>query len=226
MSGLAPIAVLEGIDGSGKGTQVEALDRRLSASGVRVGRMTFPQYDANRFGGMIGRFLNGEFGSLEQVAPELAALLFAGDRLESRPAIEQKRSACDVLLLDRYVASNVAHQAGRLDGERRDQLVLFLDWLEHDLHGLPRPDVTVWLDLPADVARQRVAAKAARTYTDREADIQEDDAEHLNRARAVYETLAGGERWARVDTVPDGRAMSVDEVSDAVEAAVRGRLTL
>lgn len=216
----APLIVLEGIDGSGKGTQAARLHASLTAEGLRVGRLAFPQYEANRFGRLIGRFLNGEFGELSDVAPELAALLFAGDRLESAPRLRDLRAAHDVVLLDRYVGSNVAHQAGRCDGPRRDELIALLDWLEHEQNALPRPTLTVWLDLPTEVARRRVTMKDARAYTEREADIQEADGEHLRRAADVYRSLCDGEGWTRIDTVPQGRELSEDEVAALVREAV------
>ena len=223
MSG-APLVVLEGIDGSGKGTQARRLREALEARGLRVGSLTFPQYEANRFGRLVGRFLNGEFGPLDAVAPELAALLFAGDRRESAPELARLRDACDVVLLDRYVASNVAHQASRVDGARRRTLVEFLDWLEHEHNGLPRPDATVWLDIPPDLARRRVAAKDARDYTEREADIQEDDPGHLAGAAAVYQSMAGDQGWVRVTAVEDGRERTADEIAADVLAAADAAL--
>ena len=214
------LIAVEGIDGSGKGTQTARLRDALSARGLKVGTLTFPQYEANRFGRLIGQFLNGRFGSLDDVPPELSALLFAGDRLESKPRLLSLLDECDAVVLDRYVASNIAHQAGRADGERAAELADFLLWLEFELHGLPRPDVTVWLDLPTDIARRRVAMKAAREYTDREADIQEDDAAHLTRARDAYERLSTQPGWHRIDTVPGGVELSEDEVAAAILAAV------
>ena len=214
------LIVVEGIDGSGKGTQTQKIRDALGERGLNVGSMTFPQYEANAFGGMIGRFLNGGFGPLDAVAPELSALLFAGDRFESKPQLLSQLEGCDVVVLDRYVASNIAHQAGRVDGKRREDLIRFLAWLEFELYGLPEPDLTVWLDLPVEIARKRVALKAAREYTDREADIQEEDLGHLARASAVYEQLASSSGWARIDTVPDGVELSEGEVTDRILTAV------
>ena len=216
------LIAIEGIDGSGKGTQTVRLRDALSARGLRIGTLTFPQYEANRFGRLIGQFLDGRFGSLDDVPPELSALLFAGDRLESKPRLLSLLAECDAVVLDRYVASNIAHQAGRADGDRAAGLADFLLWLEFELHGLPRPDATVWLDLPVDVARRRVAMKAARDYTDREADIQEEDATHLGRARAAYQRLSAEPGWHRIDTAPGGDELSEDDVAAAVLRAVGG----
>ncbi len=98
--------------------------------------------------------------------PFLAALLFAGDRLESKPLLEAALAEHDVVVLDRYVASNVAHQGAKREGDERTELVRRIEHVEYALNALPRPDVTVWLDLPVPLATRLIAAKAARDYTD------------------------------------------------------------
>lgn len=212
----AALVAIEGIDGSGKGTQVQLAVERLVASGRRAATLTFPQYERNRFGRMIGRFLNGDFGSLEQVRPELAALLFAGDRLESKPLLESALAENDVVILDRYVASNIAHQAGRLGEGERASLADFLLWLEFELYELPQPDASIWLSLPVDLAQERIAAKAARDYTDKAADLQEEDAGHLEAAASVYRSLATGPGWRTIES----GSKSVDEINAEVLAIV------
>ncbi|MFO0917861.1 MAG: hypothetical protein U0872_06040 [Planctomycetaceae bacterium] len=107
------LIVLEGIDGSGKGTQAEQLRRHLNEAGMRCALISFPRYQQTAFGRQIGRFLNGEFGSLEQVDPLLASLLFAGDRYESRGLLLESLAEHDVVVCDRYIA--VQHRSsGRL----------------------------------------------------------------------------------------------------------------
>src|SRR5262249_54560321 len=102
---------IEGIDGSGKGTQAGRLWERLIASGVSATLVSFPRYDATLFGKAVGEFLNGEFGALDKVHPLIVSLLFAGDRFESKAYLLDKMRSSDVVVLDRYVPSNVAHQA-------------------------------------------------------------------------------------------------------------------
>ncbi len=111
--------VLEGIDGSGKRTQLDALAFAPSlARGVDFSQVSFPNYDGF-FGKLVARFLNGEFGPLAAVDPHFSALLYAGDRLESKPAIESALAAGKTVLADRYVGSNLAHQGARVSREKR-----------------------------------------------------------------------------------------------------------
>src|SRR5579863_8846962 len=106
------LIAVEGIDGSGKRTQVELLERALTRRGHSVYSTGFPQYDS-WFGRMVGHFLNGELGTLENVDPHFTALLYAGDRFEAKPKLEDALDKGQIVLVDRYVGSNLAHQTAR-----------------------------------------------------------------------------------------------------------------
>lgn len=219
----AALIAVEGIDGSGKGTQSRLLADALAADGRRTALLSFPRYSDTFFGARIGDFLNGRFGSLEAVDPFLASLLFAGDRLESKPVLEAALAENDVVVLDRYVASNVAHQGAKRDGSERAELVRRIEHVEFALNALPRPDVTVWLDLPVPLATKLIAEKARREYTDKAADLQEADADYLDRVAAVYAELATGDGWERVPCSADGTVRSIEAIAnDVLLAAAAG----
>ncbi|MFH5806383.1 thymidylate kinase [Alienimonas sp. DA493] len=219
----ARLIAVEGIDGSGKGTQSRLLVDALRAAGRRATLLSFPRYSETFFGARIGDFLNGRFGSLEAVDPFLASLLFAGDRLESKPALEAALAEHEFVVLDRYVASNVAHQGAKREGAERTELIRRIEHVEFALNALPRPDVTVWLDLPVPLATRLIAAKAQRDYTDKAADLQEADAEYLARTAAVYAELAAGDGWAPVPCSADGEVRSMEAIAaDVLSAATEG----
>ena len=153
------LVAIEGIDGSGKGTQAELLRQRLSSGGMSATVISFPRYRETRFGAAIGDYLNGRFGTLEQIHPLLASLLFAGDRLESLPVLLSAIDEHNVVILDRYVASNVAHQGARCSQEERDGVVQFIEQVEHDVYGLPKSHLTILLDLPVSKAVELVQRK-------------------------------------------------------------------
>jgi dTMP kinase len=186
----AVLVAIEGIDGSGKGTQAERLQTALQARGLRPGLMRFPQYEQTCFGRTIGRYLNGEFGTLDAVGAHFAALLYAGDRFESLPRIRAQQADRDVLIFDRYVPSNLAHQAAKLPAAARTEFVQWVEQIEYGVYGLPRPDLVVWLDMPVADAVQLVARKPRRAYTARTADLHESDTEYLTRTRSLYAELA------------------------------------
>lgn len=208
---------IEGIDGSGKGTQARLLYDRLIASGVSAALVSFPRYDATLFGKAVGEFLNGEFGSLATVHPFLVSLLFAGDRFESKNYLLEAMRTSKVVVLDRYVPSNVAHQASKLDGAARVDLTKRILEIEFTIFGLPRPEVVLLLDLPVDVAQKLISKKSARNYTNRKADIQEADAAYLARVREVYHDLARSEsNWHTVACCDGDRLRSPEEIAGEI----------
>jgi dTMP kinase len=218
------LVAIEGIDGSGKGTQAKRLLERLKAEGRRATLLSFPRYDATFFGRAVGDFLNGAFGSLDQVHPFFSALLFAGDRFESRSLLADALAGNDVVVLDRYVASNVAHQAARLEGTARERLIAAIEYLEFELYQLPRPDLVVLLDLSVSQAQRLIANKPARSYTERSADIQEADADYLARVRDLYLDLARSEpNWSVIGCEQHGSLRPVGDIAEEFGSLVLSR---
>ncbi|HVM69588.1 MAG TPA: hypothetical protein VM204_07110 [Gaiellaceae bacterium] len=203
------LVAIEGIDGSGKGTQAGLLRERAEREGLRVATFSFPRYGANLFADACGRYLNGEWAG---APPEFAALLYAGDRLAARDELEEAVRASDVVVLDRYVASNLAHQGANAEPERREQVVSWIADVEFGVYRLPRPQLTVLLELPVERAREQVRRKAPRDYTQLAEDVLESADDHLAAAAEVYASLARSDpSWTRVDAArpPDEVAADV-----------------
>lgn len=214
---VAPLIVIEGIDGSGKGTQAQQLTERLTATGLRVRLLSFPRYRETLFGHAIGEFLNGHFGQLDEVHPFLASVLYAADRFESKQVLTDALEQSDVVVCDRYVPSNLAHQGAKLDGSDRDELLRTIERIEFDVFALPRPSLVVLLDVPVEIAQRNIAAKKPRSYTDKAADLQEADAMYLQRVRDVYLQLAStGPNWQRVESAHAGEQRSIAEIGDDI----------
>jgi dTMP kinase len=213
---------IEGIDGSGKGTQAARLGERARDAGWTVATFSFPTYDGNPFANAVADYLNGEFGTADQVHPELASLLYAADRFHAKPRIVEALATHDLVILDRYVASNAAHQGAKLQGDERRRLLDWLDAVEYGEFGLPRPDRIVLLDAPVALARILVGRKEARSYTALDADIHEADAAHTAATREVYLELAERGNWVVVSTAgDDGEPRDVDEITDEIWEHVR-----
>jgi len=196
------LVAIEGIDGAGKRTQAALLADRMRQNGLTSAILSFPRYGETVFARAVADYLNGKFGPLHAVDPHLAALLFAGDRFESKAHLLALAAAHDVLILDRYVASNLAHQAARLPPDARPA---FIDWLaaiEYGVYGLPRADVTLLLDLAVETAAALVRGKGPRGYTTRPADLHEQDLAYLAETRRVYQALAETGRFGAWHVVP------------------------
>ncbi len=192
------LIVLEGIDGSGKHTQLEMLARAMRQRGIPHATIDFPQYDGF-FGKLIGQYLNGEFGTLSDVDAHFSALLFAGDRLENRKQLETFLDQGKLVLADRYIASNLAHQGARVPPVRQERFRAWLEKLEYDVYGLPREDIVIHLRLPVSSAQQLIQRKRPRKYTRRRRDLQEANLKHLKRAAQIFERLAHRANWSTVD---------------------------
>ena len=219
------LIALEGIDGSGKRTQLDLLARALGAQGRATMQISFPRYESS-FGRLVARYLNGEFGSLEQVDPHLSALLYAGDRLEAKPEIEAALAAGTIVLADRYVGSNLAHQTERVPPEQREEFLAWLKHVEYGLYGLPVEDLVVYLRVPTTEAHRLVAMKAPREYTSLQRDIQEASASHLEQTALLYDRLAAEPNWTRIDcsNPVSGALNSPEEIHRAVLQLVESRI--
>lgn len=225
MSARGQFIVIEGIDGSGKRTQLELLARALARRGHDLSQVSFPNY-SGFFGKLVARFLNGEFGSLESVDPHFSALLYAGDRLESKPGLESALHAGKTLVSDRYIASNLAHQGSRVPPTKRDEFLAWLRQLEYEIYGLPAEDLVIYLRVPAAQAHKLIASKNARDYTDKTHDIQEADLAHLEAASRVYDQLAQQANWVRIECVDttSGSMRPPEAIHQEMLAAVEARI--
>jgi dTMP kinase len=191
------LIAIEGIDGSGKHTQAKLLEHSLRSSGFPVYSTGFPQYDS-WFGQMVGKFLNGELGPLESVDPHFTALLYAGDRFEAKGQLESALGEGKVVLVDRYIGSNLAHQVARAPTEKRAELLRWIEHLEYSIYRLPRENLILYLRVPPREAQTLVARKSERSYTSARHDIQETSLRHLEDAAEMYDMLSRSRPWATI----------------------------
>lgn len=215
--------VIEGTDGSGKGTQCKLLEERLTAEGYDVRVFDFPQYDqpSSYF---VQTYLNGGYGSLDEVGPYTSSLFFALDRYEASFKIRQALEEGAIVLSNRYTGSNMAHQGTKFEhsGERKG-FFLWLDNIEFELLGIPRPDKYFVLRVPAVTAQELVDKKDERSYTDKTRDIHEADLEHLERSVQVYDDLCQlfPKDFLRLDCVRGGKLMSIEDTAKLLWESVR-----
>jgi dTMP kinase len=219
------LIVLEGIDGAGKGTQTELLARSLEARGIPFVKLGFPRYESS-FGRLIARFLNGEFGPLAAVDPHLSALLYAGDRFEAKPDLDAALNSGKIVITDRYIASNLAHQTARISPQARAEFMAWLRQLEYGTYGLPAEDLVIYLRVPPQEGHRLVGLKAARNYTEKSRDLQESDLLHLNAAALVYDELAQAPNWVTIDCFEpnSGKHRPPEEIHHTILAALDSRV--
>jgi dTMP kinase len=219
------LIAIEGIDGSGKRTQVELLKDSLAARGHKTFVTGFPVYDS-WFGKMVGKFLDGGYGPLEKLDSHFTALLYAGDRFEAKEQIVEALAAGKIVLSDRYVGSNMAHQTARVSAPERAEFVKWIEHLEYQIYGLPRESAVIYLRVPPAEAQKLVALKSARDYTALTHDLLEGNLRHLEDAAEMYDELAKRSNWIRVECFDTQvRAMRppetiAAEILAAVEAVI------
>jgi dTMP kinase len=222
------LIAIEGIDGSGKRTQVDLLKNALGGRGHQTFVTGFPIYDS-WFGKMVGKFLDGGFGPLEEVDPHFTALLYAGDRFEAKGRMVEALAAGKIVLADRYVGSNMAHQTARVAAPERAEFVKWIEHLEYQIYGLPRESAVIYLRVPPAEAQKLVALKSSRGYTALTHDLLEGNLRHLEDAAGMYDELAKRPNWVRVECFDSAaRAMKAPpaiaaEILAAVEAVIAAK---
>lgn len=209
--------VLEGVDGSGKSTQIANLRAMLSEQGIPTEYLHFPRFDAPYFGDLIARFLRGELGSVEQVDPYIVAMLYAGDRRDAAAMIRGWIAEGKVVICDRYVYSNIGYQCAKVAVQaERERLREWILSLEYDYFAIPQPDVSLFLDVPYAFTerklREEVREGNDRAYLQGKADIHEQSMELQRQVRQVYLDAVEKDPNMHVVDCSEGERMAAPEV--------------
>ena len=205
---------IEGVDASGKQTQTELLYNYLTAKNIPVRRLSFPAYDSES-SAAVRMYLGGALGEhADDVSAYAASTLFAADRfLSYRADWKKDYDAGAVILCDRYVGSNMIHQACKLpEGERG----AFLDWLddfEYGIYGLPRPDLTIFLDMPPEYARILISGRRNKIDSSEVMDIHERDTAYLAKSYANACAVCEKFGWTRILCADGGHIRTVEDIS-------------
>ena len=182
--------VLEGVDGAGKSTQIALLEEYFKAQGKECVRLHFPRFEAPVYGDLIARFLRGEFGGIDQVNPYLVALLYAGDRADAARMIRGWLAEGKVVIVDRYVYSNVGYQCAKVaDTEARKALKEWILATEFGEFNIPQPDLSLFLDVPFKFTERKLTAVREgddRNYLQGSEDIHEASLDLQRAVRQVY----------------------------------------
>lgn len=218
--------VLEGLDGAGKSTQVKRLRAYLESVYSRLDYIHFPRYDSPVYGELIGKFLRGGFGSIENVHPQLVALLYAEDRHNAAPQMRKTLDEGGTVLLDRYVYSNIAYQCAKIDDPA--EVEALRDWIfktEYGNFDLPRPDLNIFLDVPIGFVESSLSNQRSgddRGYLEGGKDIHEADIEFQKRVRAIYKSQTELDPdFISIDCSDEqGRMLPPDAIFEKIRTAV------
>ena len=217
---MGKLIVIEGLDGSGKGTHTAAVYNKLVESGMAVRRVTFPDYDQPS-STLVKMYLDGKFGKNPgDVNPYAASSFFAVDRFASYKSFWQEDYEKGTLILcDRYTTSNIPYQMPKLPREQWDE---FLEWLydyEYNKMNLPKPDAVIYLDVPPEIAQKKMSERYNGDESKK--DIHESDLEFQ---RSCYEAVRYASdklSWIRIELTKDGDMLSIEENQKRVFEALK-----
>ena len=220
---MGKLIVIEGTDGSGKSTQFKLLTQRLTDEGRAFKKLVFPRYDQES-SALIRMYLQGEFGSNpSDVNSYAASAFYAVDRYASYKQDWGKWYQDGGLVLsDRYTTSNAVHQASKEPAENRQAYLKWLYEFEYDLLGLPRPDVTIYLDVPTAFTEKMLRSREASTNT--QADIHEQDMTYLATCREMGRAAAEYYGWHIIQCVKDGAMRSIEDIHEEIYSLVQRNL--
>lgn len=218
--------MIEGTDGSGKGTQTDLLVERLKAEGHRVQSISFPRY-GERSAAMVEDYLHGKYGTAEEVGAYRASIFYAADRYAASAEIRQWLAEGQIVIANRYVGSNMGHQGGKIfDPDERAKYFAWVRDLEYTIFGIPKPDVNLILHVPAEIAYALIEKKDDRAYLQgKKRDIHEADIAHLKAAEVSYLDMA--ERFPEftlVKCAPTNEIMSREAIHELIWSHIAPRL--
>ena len=220
---MGKLIVIEGTDGSGKSTQFRLLTEAVEKVGYEFRKLVFPQYKEES-SALIRMYLGGQFGTRpSDVNAYAASAFYAVDRYASYKKVwGEWYEQGGLVLSDRYTTSNAVHQASKEPEENRAEFLRWLYEFEYDKLGLPRPDLTIYLDVPTEYTEKLMRNREAATGT--QADIHEKDLAYLATCREMGRAAASYYGWTVIHCVRDGQMRSIEDIHQEIYSHVKACL--
>ena len=220
---MGKLIVIEGTDGSGKSTQFRRMSEHLEKDGIAFRHLVFPRY-TEESSALIRMYLGGQFGDKPtDVNAYAASAFYAVDRFASyKMDWGQWYEQGGVVLSDRYTTSNAVHQASKEAPENREAYLHWLYDFEYNKMGLPRPDLTIYLDVPTDFTEKLLRHREQDTNTT--ADIHEKDMQYLATFREMGRAAAAYYGWQVISCVQDGKMRSIEDIHEEIYTLVKACL--
>ena len=220
------LIVVDGVDSSGKQTQVEILYNKLKAEGLKVKRISFPNYESNS-SALVKMYLAGDLGTNpDELDPYAISTFYAADRYISY-ITDWKKDLDDgyIIIADRYVSSNMIHQAAKIKDINAKKI--FLDWLdsfEYGVYKLPRPDIVIFLNMPVEQAVKLMADRKNKITGDEKKDIHERDVAYLQESYNNAMFIANEYSWNIVNCVNNSAVRKIEDIASEIYSDVKNLL--
>ena len=216
--------VIEGTDGSGKTEQFKYLIQRLKAKKIHFKVVDFPQY-GKPSAYFVEKYLRGEYGTLKQVGPYLASLFYALDRYDIANKMKKWLVKGNIVLSNRYVASNLGHQGSKIrDRKKRIEFYHWINNLEYKILGVPKPELNIFLHMPTKIAYKLIANKSKRKYLKgKKRDIQESNIKYLKQSEKRYLEIVKlfPKDFIVIECAPLNKLLSIEEISQKIWQVVK-----
>jgi len=202
------LIAFEGIDGSGKGTQAKLLLDYLSRKKITYASFDFPQYRKTFFGDFAGRFLNGEFGHFSRINPYLASFPYAADRWQVKDQLWKAIAKKQLVVCNRYTPSSV-YQAVKVKLDERKKFFNWIETLEYQVFGIPKPDLVIFLNVPLPFAQTLISKKMKDQY--------ERNTKYLEKVEKMYlKILQTNKNWVKIDCVENKIILPIAKIHEKI----------
>lgn len=219
---MGKLIAIDGVDASGKQTHAEILFEKLKNMGKKVRLVSFPAYDKPS-SALVKMYLSGDFGEKpEDVSAYAASTFFAADRFSTYRTDWGKDYEDDTIIIaDRYVTSNMIHQASKLKKEERSEFLDWLDNFEYNIYSLPRPDVTIFLDMPPEFGAELMRERENKFSGESQKDIHERNKEYLKESYDNACFVAEKYSWQKISCVKDEKIRTIEEINEEIFELVK-----
>jgi dTMP kinase len=217
------LIVIDGTDGSGKATQMALLAERLRKAKYEVSLEDFPRY-GKKSAGLVEEYLNGAYGTAKELGPYIPSLFYAVDRFAAKKEIENNLRAGNIVLSNRYTTASMGHQGGKIKDEReRAKYFSWLQDLEFNFFGIPKPDLVILLSIPPKIAQGLIDKKSPRNYIANgfKRDMHEADLKHLQDAARTYEEMSRKFGYPLINCAKGKSVLPPAKISELVWKEVR-----
>lgn len=220
---MGKLFVIDGTDGSGKQTQFEKLQERLTIEGIDYKTVSFPNYDSPS-SSLVKMYLSGEFGTdAKKISPYIASTFYAADRYATfQTGYKEYYENGGILLADRYTTANMVHQAGKIsDHQEREKFLTWLWDFEFNLYGLPIPTEVFFLNMPIEKSLELIKDRENKFNHETKKDIHESDKNHLMDAYQAACEVAKTYNWYEVNCIKENRLRTIEDIHEEIYQEIK-----